>query len=764
MHPEGPPKSEREIHRAHSSSLNGSSRHIEREAALPPFELTRLLTGRHFVVVGGTGFLGKVWLSFVLARFPDVGRLTLLVRAKNGKSAEQRFAEEILSSAVFDPLRAQHGTGFAAFVRERVFPVEGDVVQPFCGIEPSVRDALRGRVDAVVNVSGVVDFDPPLDEALEVNAFGVQNLVALARDLGGVPLLHTSTCYVAGSRTGFIGEENPLEVPFPRAGELDPSHWDPDREIAECLDVIEQARHRASDAFRQSRFLDEAKTNLTARGEPCRGAVLDAEVQKVKRKFVEARLAEMGMERANFWGFPNTYTYTKAIGEQIAARSGLPFAIVRPAVVESTLRYPFPGWNEGVNTSAPLIYILRQGALQIPGSDHYLDVIPCDMVASGLTLALGELLEGRARPVYQLGSSDSNPCTMRRFFELTGLYKRRYYQRTQKGGPLGSFLQSHFEGALLSREQFERFGPLAISQGARRAADLLGSFSKGALRPLLEPAADATRRFAEQQRKVGKILGVFVPFTAEYDYVFRCDNVRSAVSRLVPDDRAKIEWSPESIDWRRWFLEVHIPGLEKWVFPEIERRLKRPKKPPARHETLPLLLDEVASRHGLAVALQRTEQDGFTRITYADVRARAAAVAERLARAGVERGDRVLLAGQNHPAWPIAFFGILLAGATAVPLDAAIDADAARTHTSATLNALSAAIPTSATIIDSAPRPIIPSSARRSAALHPVRSSGFSRRRPSPAAIAAKPAATARSNSAPPSATASAGVSGLCTQ
>ena len=45
---------------------------------------------------------------------------------------------------------------------------------------------------------------------------------------------------------------------------------------------------------------------------------------------------------------------------------------------------------------------------------------------------------------------------------------------------------------------------------------------------------------------------------------------------------------PESIDWRRWFFEVHAPGLEKWVFPQIEEKLKRPRRVPERHETLPL--------------------------------------------------------------------------------------------------------------------------------------------------------------------------------
>src|SRR5207244_1012025 len=43
--------------------------------------------------------------------------------------------------------------------------------------------------------------------------------------------------------------------------------------------------------------------------------------------------------------------------------------------------------------------------------------------------------------------------------------------------------------------------------------------------------------------------------------------------------------------------------------------------------------------------------------------------AARLAAAGVRPGDRVLLCGENRPAWPIAYFGILRAGAVAVPID-----------------------------------------------------------------------------------------------
>src|SRR5690606_329808 len=121
--------------------------------------------------------------------------------------------------------------------------------------------------------------------------------------------------------------------------------------------------------------------------------VLEEEIARVRRKFIEAQLAELGQERAQFWGWANTYTYTKSIGEQIAARSGLPFSIVRPAIIESCVAFPEPGWNEGINTSAPLIFAIREGQFQMPGNDIRLDIVPCDMVATGMLLAMGELLQ-----------------------------------------------------------------------------------------------------------------------------------------------------------------------------------------------------------------------------------------------------------------------------------------------------------------------------------------------------------------------------------
>ena len=66
------------------------------------------------LVVGGTGFLGKVWWAFLLSRFPDVERIYLVMRPKGGASVEERYLKDIEPSAVLDPLRTTHGAGFTA--------------------------------------------------------------------------------------------------------------------------------------------------------------------------------------------------------------------------------------------------------------------------------------------------------------------------------------------------------------------------------------------------------------------------------------------------------------------------------------------------------------------------------------------------------------------------------------------------------------------------------------------------------------------------
>src|SRR6185295_16359018 len=58
-----------------------------------------------------------------------------------------------------------------------------------------------------------------------------------------------------------------------------------------------------------------------------------------------------------------------------------------------------------------------------------------------------------------------------------------------------------------------------------------------------------------------------------------------------------------------------------------------------------------------------------TAYSYAQIGEMAWQGAAALRRIGIAAGDRVILMSENRPEWGIAYFAILLAGATAVPLD-----------------------------------------------------------------------------------------------
>ena len=630
-------------------------------------DVNAILDGARLVVVGGTGFLGKLFWSMLLERYRGVGRIFLVVRGKDGASPSQRFWDSVATSEVVAPLRKAHGERFETFVREKITPIDGDMGKPLCGIDDALVSELRGTIDAVVNVAGVVDFNPALDDALDANAFGAQNLVALARALGDAPILHTSTCYVAGTRRGLIREEHPCDVPFPRAQQLGATLWDPEREIAECLDLVAQANHRCDDAFRQSDFAERARSNLLARGEPVRGEAYDRELARVKRKFVSDRLVEAGLDRAAHWGWPNIYTYTKAIGEQVIAKSGLPFTICRPACCESTIAYPEPAYNEGVNTSAMHAYLIMKGEPQILGKHVPLDFIPADYVVAGMILALTELLEGSARPVYQFGAADVNPCTVQRFGELMGLYKRQHFRRKSSGNVLWNMLQARYEPVFVDRARFEATGPGAIARVARELATIARKA------PGLDAAAKTLDRAARREGRVAEIQEIFAPFTTTELGPFDCSNTRAAHARLSDADKARLPWAPESIDWADWMMNVHMPAMEKRIIPEMDRRLNKPRRPLEPYPTLVSLVDEMADRHDLALALQRMTDEGLTRTTFRDLRTRAWRTAARLQALGIGKGDRVVLAARNDPNWAVAFFGILRVGAVAVPVDPACD-------------------------------------------------------------------------------------------
>jgi long-chain acyl-CoA synthetase len=157
---------------------------------------------------------------------------------------------------------------------------------------------------------------------------------------------------------------------FPRREELKGVEFSVQKEIADCAKMSERAREEAKDAMRLAQFRELARKRLN---EEMRDGddpdALGLAVARERKVWTRNRLTELGVERAEFWGWPNIYTYTKSLGEQlVAAETGIVRSIVRPSIVESAKVYPFPGCNEGFTTTAPTIFMTLQGQRQLPAS------------------------------------------------------------------------------------------------------------------------------------------------------------------------------------------------------------------------------------------------------------------------------------------------------------------------------------------------------------------------------------------------------------
>jgi len=134
-----------------------------------PLSVRAALRGKRILLIGVTGFIGKVWLANLLMDLPEIGRIYLLIRKQKTNPAEKRFEKLVEESPVFDPLYDQHGQKLLQFLHDKVEVVEGDVTQPGLGLDSARAGFLREKLDLIVNSSGLTDFDPDLRQALDAN-------------------------------------------------------------------------------------------------------------------------------------------------------------------------------------------------------------------------------------------------------------------------------------------------------------------------------------------------------------------------------------------------------------------------------------------------------------------------------------------------------------------------------------------------------------------------------------------------------------------
>ena len=528
-----------------------------------PLSIQKALAGRHILFTGASGFLGKVWLSMMLDKVPEVGRIYVLVRGKKNQSARARFEQMLNESYAFSTLHEKHGEDFSRFVSERVEVVPGDVSQPGLGVEAKLSERIQRGLDLVVHCAGQVDFNPELDEGLETNLEGTIHAAEFASGGTDVGFVQVSTCFVAGNREGRIAEvATPNYAPSGAKFDVE----------AEYLHLKQLARQVHEDCSSE-RALAELRQTVTEsikeKGhDPENHALIDRILKREAKARLTDRLVQVGKDRAEEWGWPNVYTFTKSMGESMLLERfpKLRKTFFRPAIIESAQAFPIPGWNEGLNTSGPLVYFTGTWFRHLPArKDKPLDVVPVDYCCAALIAAGAALIERRAKPVYQCATSDRHPLTVGRGLELTSLAHRKYF-RNHGQDAIERILLSRWDSRVVGDDHFMSVNNL------RKVAQWFAELAKDAPEGLpskwraeLKKLGSKTDRVDKKLGLVDKVIDTYKPFVTNNRQTFMCEEL---VGLQTVEEF--FHYEPRKLDWRRYWIDQHVPGLRRWSFPVLE--------------------------------------------------------------------------------------------------------------------------------------------------------------------------------------------------
>ncbi|CAI0402456.1 unnamed protein product [Linum tenue] len=488
--------------------------------------IVRYLRGKGFFITGATGFLAKVLIEKIIRTMPDVGKIYLLIKAKNKDAAMARLKTEILNAELFKTLRQTYGKSFQTFMLSKLVPVVGDVCESNLGLEQELADLIADDVDIIVNSAANTTFDERYDIAIDINTRGPSNLMSFAKSCQNLKLfLQVSTAYVNGHRQGRI-----MERAF---------------DMGDCI-----AREN------NNSLVYEAASRFTLDIEDEVKLVIDSK-EAFHPNEMAIKMRELGLERAKKYGWQDTYVFTKAMGEMVIdnMRGEVPVVILRPSVIESTYKEPFPGWMEGNRMMDPIVLYYGKGQLTgfLVDPNGVLDVVPADMVVNATLAAIAK--HGMEKKpeinVYQIASSVVNPLI---FKDLATLLYEHYNSSPymdSNGMPITVPLMKLFSSMddfsdHLWRDVIQRNGLTAITSSDGK---------------LSQKHEFICRKSVEQ---VKYLANIYEPYTF-YGGRFDNSNGERLMEVMSESEKRRFGFDVGSIDWREYITNVHVPGLRRHV-------------------------------------------------------------------------------------------------------------------------------------------------------------------------------------------------------
>lgn len=633
--------------------------------------IQEFLTGKTILITGATGFLGQPLVEKILWAAPDVAKIYVLIRPKRhfgGRvfSAQERLERELYGSSVFERLQSRLQDQTESFLREKLIALAGDISEDGLGLEPDLRSQLQDEVGIVINSAAVVSFDAPLDSSLELNVFGAKRVAEFAAGCKDAILVHVSTAYVCGAARGPVPETLHHTAPPDYTGSEDPprAFTNPEAEVERIKALIREIEVEAEDG----KVTAEIEAALEKREKRRRGRKTQRksqELENLRKKWLKTALADRGMKLARSRGWNDTYTYTKALGEQFVSRmhGSVPTVIVRPSVIESSLSEPNPGWLDGLRMADPLIVAIGKGRLRsLPLNPSLsLDLVPVDMVVNAMLAAMPETTNSEKMRIIHVATGATNPITMGDLYKLIFRYFRGNPMLDKVGNPIAVKPLRFPKPSTFRLQHRLKSVPLDT---AERTLEVLPGFdaTQKAKRKI-----SATKAAHERLYYYGEIYEPYLNLNCQ----FQVDETMKLYRGLSEQEQKAFNFDVTRLNWRHYIQNVHIPGVKKFILKiEGTGTLELQKDegidfPP----TIRKLLERSASRHPEKTALQIKRDGKWEALSFGQLLEKVDEVARHLMVMGLKKGDRIVLFSENQPEWGVAYLAAMTIGAIVVPID-----------------------------------------------------------------------------------------------
>ncbi|KAJ7329297.1 hypothetical protein JRQ81_015471 [Phrynocephalus forsythii] len=372
---------------------------------------------------------------------------------------------------------------------EKIKPINAELTQPELGIAPEDAAELLSEVNIVFHCAATVRFDEPLKLALWLNVRATQQLLVLAHQMQHLEaFIHFSTAYANCNRK-----------------HIEEVVYSPPMEPKKLFDLVE--------------WMDESL------------------------------LEEITPKLIGDW--PNTYTFTKALGEYLVQqeKGNLNIAIIRPSIVGASWREPFPGWIDNINHFNGFLIAAGKGIIRTVkcNLEAVADIVPVD-VAISLSLAAGwytAFHRPKSMLVYNCTTGGMNP----------------YHWGEMEHDILAAFKRNPLEEAF------------RIPGGQLTSSYLKHQFRTVVSHNIPAFLYDLYLRLTGRKPRMMKLLSRLHKSMSTFEYFSSCtwewssDNTNMLLNQLSPKDKQLFCFDVQPLNWSE-YMENYCLGAKKYLLNE----------------------------------------------------------------------------------------------------------------------------------------------------------------------------------------------------